>query len=158
MLFLNTGPEEKVQLSEDLVNEMDELFDALEMDAEEISESLVEINESVLFIDDDSTESLTEEDKSFFDELLSEAAPKMSRKIVVKTRKQKLSLMRQQATMKLAKAEGGGLYKRYEKARKMELKLREQIEKKYKSKARQTVQQTISGGGKKKKKAASEKK
>jgi uncharacterized membrane protein len=87
----------------------------------------------------DSLDKLTSEEVSDFNKILAEAVPKTTRKVVVKTRVQKLALMKQKASMELAKESRDALYIKYEKARKLEIAIRKKIEKKYKSKAMAAV-------------------
>jgi hypothetical protein len=86
-------------------------------------------------------------------ELVNEAGVKTSRKVVVKTKKQKMARLAQGAGMTMAKDAKDPLYKKYEKYRKLEVKFRAKIEKKYKSRGKAAARAAASGIKKKKKKA-----
>jgi len=127
-------------VNEDLNEDLNEEVTAEEIELAEEGEEF-ELDEFDVEL---SEEELEEEEISEMNTILQEKGPKKTRTIVVKTKKQKLALMKQQAAMDMAKEEGDSLYKRYQKARKIEINLREKIEKKYKSKANASVRKKIS--------------
>lgn len=132
-IFLKTDDDHG--LSDAELETLSEGLDLSEDKLDEVAEVVVE--EEIGEVED-----LTDEDVEEFNGILN-VRVKRSKVIVVKTKKQKIELMRQRAAMDLAKKAGDPLHKRYEKARKLEIKLREQIEKKYKGKARAAVQKKI---------------
>lgn len=95
--------------------------------------------------DEDDEESLEEEYFNNFDaDIINEArSVKNSRKVVVKTKKQKLASLAQKASMAMAKEVSDPLYKQYKAARKLEVTLRKRIEKKYGNKAKAIVKESL---------------
>ena len=78
---------------------------------------------------------------------LSEAAPlKTSRKVVVKTKQQKVNRLKQQLAMDIAKQNNDPLYAKYSKFRLLELLYRKKIETKYTSRAKSAAMKVASGG------------
>jgi len=86
------------------------------------------------------------------DKLVNEAALSTSRKVVIKTKKQKLARLAQSAAMALAKDANDPIFAKYEKFRKLEIKFRKIIEKKYRSKGKAAARAIASGINQKKEK------
>lgn len=79
---------------------------------------------------------------------LGEAATplKTTRKVVVKTKAQKVNHLQQQLALDLAKQNNDPMYAKYIKFRALELGYRKQLEKKYKSRSRTAALKIASGG------------
>lgn len=110
-----------------------------------LAESLCKNPESALLLD---------EEASFIGRaieagmiVLGEAAPlKTTRKVVVKTKAQKVNHLQQQLALDAAKQNNDPMYAKYIKFRTLELGYRKQLEKKYKSRARTAAIKIASGG------------
>lgn len=75
--------------------------------------------------------------------VVSEAGFQSTRKVVVKTKGQKIAALVHQAVMEIARKAGDPVYKQYESHRKQEVLLRRKLEKKYSGQARAVVNQVI---------------
>ena len=75
--------------------------------------------------------------------VVSEAGLQSTRKVVVKTKGQKIAALVHQAVMEIARKAGDPVYKQYESHRKQEVLLRRKLEKKYSGQARAVVNQVV---------------
>jgi allophanate hydrolase subunit 1 len=143
MIFLNEE-EKDVKVSSEVQSVLTELANDMEL----AEDSAVAFEDEDFDLDEELeleglNEETDEEDAEVLDEALS-----ASRKVVVKTRQQKLARLGQQAAMELAKESSDPLYKKYEKFRKLEVSYRKKIEKKYGSKGKAVARKIASGAAK----------
>jgi hypothetical protein len=141
MKFLQTAPADTLVGAEDAIAATTLISEQLDME----NDTEVEFDLDAEVIGEEIT--LDSEDAADLDALVKEdaAALNTSRKVVVKTRQQKLALLKQRAAMQLAKNANDPDYKRYMQFRKMEIGLRVKIVRKYGSKAQAVVRQILSG-------------
>jgi hypothetical protein len=132
---------EEVEFSDSISNLIQGSIAELDIDNEEAH---VEVNEDPDF---DLEVAVSEEDlveagvdKTIINEMKN---LKTERKVVVKTRQQKLGLITQRTAMKLAQENKDPLYTKYRKIRDTEIALRNQILKKYQGKAKIAVKQGL---------------
>jgi len=149
MIFIN---EQESEINEEMLEGLVTLAEEIGLDDDDFEANVdFDAVDPVMEMSDDELGLNEHEDWEAGDaEFIAEAALKTSRKVVIKTKQQKMAHVAQGAGMSMAKDAKDPLYKQYEKYRKLELKFRAKIEKKYKSKGKAAARAAASGLKKKK--------
>lgn len=132
---------QKVNVPSEVQEEVNAIAESFSMEDDEV-EVRVNADEPKEYFTNEELE-FTEEATALFEEVLNEKTLATSRKVVVKTKAQKMGALEQKAVMSLAQAGKDPLYKQYEKYRKLELAIRKKLEKKYKSQAKAATRAAI---------------
>lgn len=149
MIFIE---EQKSEFSDEQLEDLRVIAEEMDIDNEEteVTVNFDAVSPDMEMSDEDLGLNEHEDWEEGDQEAVTEAAMNTSRKVVVKTKKQKMARVAQGAAMKLAKDAKDPLYKQYEKYRKLEIKFRAKIEKKYKAKGKAAALAAASGIKKKK--------
>jgi hypothetical protein len=128
------------QLSERAKSALQESLEELSINNEEIEiiyeEDGLEGIEELLEKEESDFEKLVEEFENNTNLVPLQELVQTSRRVVVKTREQKISRLAQKAALEIAKDKKDPLYTKYKKFRRLEIALRKKLEEKYSNRAR----------------------